>query len=289
MCAALAARKDPAEELELAVSLINRVVDGFDGLRLGVHVCRGQLEPGRIDTVQRHLPATRPVPGAFERPATRARIRHRARRRVHVIRRQRSRPRCRQSGGPKLSNRASRSSPRSCRPSRFYPATRIFLNPDCGFGTFSNRPVNSTDVATSNFARWSLRRQILRTRVAQGPTTSTTNRRGRGNKLTLGLFGNTVPGSRRVIDIAGRLVLACEFDSFFSDCYWRRSSASPPLSARLSVSVRRNRIRSLPGPDLGGSAGVFASGLRGARANGRRVVWRWRWWQLRELAAGPRR
>ena len=41
MCAALAARRDPAEELEFAVSLINRVVAGVDGLRLGLHVCRG--------------------------------------------------------------------------------------------------------------------------------------------------------------------------------------------------------------------------------------------------------
>src|SRR5580765_21219 len=41
MCAALAARKDPAEELELAVSLINRVVEGVRGMRIGVHVCRG--------------------------------------------------------------------------------------------------------------------------------------------------------------------------------------------------------------------------------------------------------
>src|SRR5437870_13313525 len=41
MCAALAARRDPAEELELAVSLINRVVDGVRDMRIGVHVCRG--------------------------------------------------------------------------------------------------------------------------------------------------------------------------------------------------------------------------------------------------------
>src|SRR5262245_9130071 len=40
MCAALAARKDPAEELALAVSLINRVVEGMP-VRSGVHVCRG--------------------------------------------------------------------------------------------------------------------------------------------------------------------------------------------------------------------------------------------------------
>lgn len=41
MCAALAARKDPAEELEFAVSLINRVVDDIRGVRIGVHICRG--------------------------------------------------------------------------------------------------------------------------------------------------------------------------------------------------------------------------------------------------------
>ena len=41
MCAALAARRDPAEELEFAVSLINRVVEGVRDVRIGVHVCRG--------------------------------------------------------------------------------------------------------------------------------------------------------------------------------------------------------------------------------------------------------
>jgi 5-methyltetrahydropteroyltriglutamate--homocysteine methyltransferase len=29
------------------------------------------------------------------------------------------------------------------------PSNRLFLNPDCGFGTFSRRPVNSRDGATS--------------------------------------------------------------------------------------------------------------------------------------------
>jgi 5-methyltetrahydropteroyltriglutamate--homocysteine methyltransferase len=42
MCAALAARKDPAEELEFAVSLLNRVLAAVpDGVRTGLHVCRG--------------------------------------------------------------------------------------------------------------------------------------------------------------------------------------------------------------------------------------------------------
>ena len=46
MCAALAARRDPAEELEFALSLINEVVAGIDDLRLGVHVCRGNWSRG---------------------------------------------------------------------------------------------------------------------------------------------------------------------------------------------------------------------------------------------------
>ena len=41
MCAALAASASPEGELEFAVDLINRVVDGIDGPILALHVCRG--------------------------------------------------------------------------------------------------------------------------------------------------------------------------------------------------------------------------------------------------------
>jgi len=41
MCAALAAASDPAAELQLAVDLINRVVDGVRSVRTALHVCRG--------------------------------------------------------------------------------------------------------------------------------------------------------------------------------------------------------------------------------------------------------
>jgi 5-methyltetrahydropteroyltriglutamate--homocysteine methyltransferase len=33
-----------------------------------------------------------------------------------------------------------------------YPAERLFLNPDCGFGTFSNRPVNGTETGLAKLA-----------------------------------------------------------------------------------------------------------------------------------------
>ena len=59
MCAALAARRDPAEELEFAVSLINRVVAGVDGLRIGLHVCRGNWSRDETTLLERRLPAAR--------------------------------------------------------------------------------------------------------------------------------------------------------------------------------------------------------------------------------------
>ena len=31
---------------------------------------------------------------------------------------------------------------------QYLPPERIFLNPDCGFGTFSSRPLNSAEAAT---------------------------------------------------------------------------------------------------------------------------------------------
>jgi hypothetical protein len=47
MCAALAARRDPAEELALAVSLINRVVENMP-VRIGVQRLRRRSPPARI-------------------------------------------------------------------------------------------------------------------------------------------------------------------------------------------------------------------------------------------------
>jgi 5-methyltetrahydropteroyltriglutamate--homocysteine methyltransferase len=41
MCAALATRSDPSEELEFAVALINRVLEWAGGVRTGLHICRG--------------------------------------------------------------------------------------------------------------------------------------------------------------------------------------------------------------------------------------------------------
>src|SRR5258707_15500871 len=46
MCAALAARQDPREELEFAVAMIRRVLAGAGDVRTGLHVCRGNWGRG---------------------------------------------------------------------------------------------------------------------------------------------------------------------------------------------------------------------------------------------------
>src|SRR5258706_6409250 len=35
---------------------------------------------------------------------------------------------------------------------RGVPAEKIFLNPDCGFGTFSSRPMNTPEIASAKLA-----------------------------------------------------------------------------------------------------------------------------------------
>ena len=149
MCAALAARRDPAEELELAVSLINRVVEGIRGVRIGVHVCRGNWSRDETTLLRRRLSAAGAVSRASERVAARARVRHRSRRGS------RWRSASKELGlgvvNPRTDAVESIAAVRAAVEGalRFYPADRIFLNPDCGFGTFSSRPMNTWETAAA--------------------------------------------------------------------------------------------------------------------------------------------
>jgi 5-methyltetrahydropteroyltriglutamate--homocysteine methyltransferase len=43
-----------------------------------------------------------------------------------------------------------------------YPANRVFLNPDCGFGTFSNRPMNTREIASATVAAMAAAARDLR-------------------------------------------------------------------------------------------------------------------------------
>ena len=108
MCAALAARRDPAEELEFAVSLINRVVAGVDGLRLGLHVCRGNWSRDETTLLSGGYQALRHVSRPAADHAARPGIRHRAGRHTHRGSRARSSGWASSTLAPTRSRRRSR-------------------------------------------------------------------------------------------------------------------------------------------------------------------------------------
>jgi 5-methyltetrahydropteroyltriglutamate--homocysteine methyltransferase len=148
MCAALASRKDPAEELELAVSLINRVVDGVGGARLGVHVCRGNWSRDETTLLSGGY---QPLASYLERlDVTQLVLEYATERAGDLM----------AFGGKELgmgvvnprtndveSTPAIRAAVEDAL--RFYTPDQIFLNPDCGFGTFSNRPMNTWETAAA--------------------------------------------------------------------------------------------------------------------------------------------
>jgi 5-methyltetrahydropteroyltriglutamate--homocysteine methyltransferase len=160
MCAALAARRDPAEELALAVSLINRVVEGMP-VRIGVHVCRGNwsrdestLLRGSYTALAAHLAQIHATQLVLEYATARA---------GEIL----------AFGSKEIGLGVV--NPRTdtvetpgeiCaaveRAQAHYPEDRIFLNPDCGFGTFSRRPMNSEAVALAKIRAMVAAARMLR-------------------------------------------------------------------------------------------------------------------------------
>lgn len=151
MCAALAARKDPAEELQFAVSLINEVVSGVNGVRIGVHVCRGNwsrdestLLSGGYQPLRVHLERLDVTQLVLEYATDRAGA-------LLAFT-------GKEVGLGVVNPRTDRvETPAEIQTAidnalQLYPAERIFLNPDCGFGTFSNRPMNTTQLASAKVA-----------------------------------------------------------------------------------------------------------------------------------------
>jgi 5-methyltetrahydropteroyltriglutamate--homocysteine methyltransferase len=169
MCAALAARKDPAEELEFAVGLINQVVSGLGSVRTGLHVCRGNwsqkeetllsgsyypLAPylARLNVQQLVLEYATPRAGElaalFSSGEVEAKHQELG---LGVVN-----PRTEQvESVEQVVSRVREAL-------HHLPAEQIFLNPDCGFGTFASRPMNSLEISAQKLATMVAAAQLLR-------------------------------------------------------------------------------------------------------------------------------
>ena len=165
MCAALAARKDPAEELEFAVELINRVVAGLEGVRTGLHICRGNWSQNE-ETLLRG--SYHPLLPYLARINVQQLVLEYATPRAGELL-----PELRAMNGKELGlgvvnprtaevEFSADVAARIRQALQLLPPARIFLNPDCGFGTFSRRPMNSVEVATKKLRAMADAAVILR-------------------------------------------------------------------------------------------------------------------------------
>ena len=148
MCAALSARKDPSEELDFAVHLLRDVLSGFNGARFGLHVCRGNWSRDESTLLRGSYDA---LASTLDRMPVRQLVLEYSTERAGDLRR---------FAAPELGLGAV--NPRTDRVESpeeiarrvesalgLYPPEGLFLNPDCGFCTFSNRPMASEEIAAA--------------------------------------------------------------------------------------------------------------------------------------------
>jgi 5-methyltetrahydropteroyltriglutamate--homocysteine methyltransferase len=165
MCAALAASASPEGELELAVDLINRVVAGIEGPTLALHVCRGNWSQKEEVLLEGSYDPLMPY---FARMQVHQLVLEYATPRAGTLQALQALPASRQIGfgavNPRTSTLESAGEvvSRVKQLTEFIAPEQIFLNPDCGFGTFADRPVGTTEVAFNKLCVLSQAAEILR-------------------------------------------------------------------------------------------------------------------------------
>lgn len=145
MCAALAARNDPAEELEFATTLINRVLEGVSDVRTGIHVCRGNWSRQESTLLSGSYAALK---STFEGLNVDQLVLEYATPRAGEVTAIQGKelgmgvvnPRTDDVESPEEIIRHVQEA------LQFLAPDKVFLNPDCGFGTFSARPMNEEAV-----------------------------------------------------------------------------------------------------------------------------------------------
>jgi len=150
MCAALSEKASPEHELEFAVELLNQVVEGIDGVKTGLHVCRGNWS--RKDDVLL-AGAYDPLIPYFAKMKVSQLVLEYATDRAGPVESLLALPEDKEIGLGVVNPRTSEIESAEFVAAKVAPLLKkrapgsIYLNPDCGFGTFSDRPVNDWETA----------------------------------------------------------------------------------------------------------------------------------------------
>lgn len=165
MCAALSTRRDPSQELEFAVDLMNQTVEGISDVRFGVHVCRGNwsrredvLLTGNYGPMLPYLMEMNVDQLVLEFATPRAGE-------LEVFKEYDNNkeiglgvvnPRTDEIEKPEAIVEKVKAA------LEFFSPEKIFLNPDCGFGTFAERSINTADIAYRKLKSVATAAQLLR-------------------------------------------------------------------------------------------------------------------------------
>lgn len=152
MCASMSASSgNPTKELLLATRMMNSIVEGVEGVKTGVHVCRGNwsrkdevLLTGSYEPLVPTLMGMKIDQLVLEFATPRAGE-------LGVFKHYRK---AREIGLGVINPRSDEvESPdfvveKVNEALEYFEPQQIFLNPDCGFGTFAERPMNPAEVAS---------------------------------------------------------------------------------------------------------------------------------------------
>lgn len=150
MCAALPQRRDPTTELEFALRLMNEVTEGIEGIKTGVHICRGNwsrredvLLTGNYGPLLPYLVQMNVDQLVLECATPRAGE-------MEVFKEYANE---KEIGFGVVNPRTDELETTAQIVARvkemlaYFDPDKIYLNPDCGFGTFAERNINSLEGA----------------------------------------------------------------------------------------------------------------------------------------------
>ena len=172
MCAVITSKVEPKEELTFATELINEVAQGITGIKIGLHVCRGNwsrkeetLLSGDYAPLVKYFQMMKVNQLVLEFATNRAGN-------VSVLEGL--------SGEKELGlgvinprtdaiETSDQISAKVRAATKYFDPSNIYLNPDCGFATFAETPLNSSKVAYKKLVAMARASRDLRTEAGYSP------------------------------------------------------------------------------------------------------------------------
>ena len=165
MCGALSEKKPADEELDFAADLINQVAAGSPASRTAIHICRGNWTRDESAVLAGDF---RPLMGLLRRVQVGTLFLELCTPRAGEMEVLKGLPEDRRIGVGVVNQKSETIETveeiveRGKRAMRIFGKERVLLTPDCGFATFADNPVTSSEVAEAKLRAIAQARDILR-------------------------------------------------------------------------------------------------------------------------------